>query len=115
MPDVINSCQAVTQELLWSTEFCCDDYSSERTERRWQAMLRPIVLPTPSILRLTSSVVAPPPLRRFCHLNRGLRSQICWKERSPASSLDTDLLEGAVSCFLPQHRSAITLRPGQIA
>ncbi|RRT47835.1 hypothetical protein B296_00008519 [Ensete ventricosum] len=40
---------------------------------------------------------------------------IYWKERSPASSLDTDLLEGAVSCFLPQHRSVITLQPGQIA
>ncbi|RRT36533.1 hypothetical protein B296_00054788, partial [Ensete ventricosum] len=55
---------------------------------------------------------APPRLRQLCPLSRRLRSQICWKGQSPASSLATDLR--SISCFLPRRRSVIALRPGQI-
>ncbi|RWW53817.1 hypothetical protein BHE74_00039646 [Ensete ventricosum] len=90
MPDMINSCQAITRVAVVFTEE--EKHSS-----------------SPS-----STVLSPQPRATLLDLLEGAISCFLPRHRS-TSSLDTDMLEEAVSCFLPQHRSAITLRHGLIA
>ncbi|RRT32817.1 hypothetical protein B296_00046397 [Ensete ventricosum] len=93
MPDVINSCQAVTQELLWSSPKrrssrsllpLFDSFVTSAEGYAPRSVGRSdLLLPLPTHIDLLL-----PPLTQIYFLP-------CHRS---ASSLDTDLLEGAVSC-----------------